>query len=257
MHSAPVDEAVNVVGEEHDKARERGNVSGVCDGRHCPEDNKNDVVERVSDRVVRRATGGEEHRGEAGSYRNRADYEVCVAERAEDEIERGGDCGGENRHYYEIPGAERVYPYFALRVRVTEPRDEREQRHGRGHSEIGNHFAVVTERQRDYSVEHRETQHQNLPDRVAFRAEYYRGHAHERAAKREVIASVEDQERSDDYAYRYEPDRDFRGGEISFFLHCFLLVFPSKKHPQTRLQRPNDASMGALHFSARWQIFIS
>lgn len=191
MHSAPIDKAVNVVGKKHDKARERGNVRGIRDSRHRPQNYKNDVVKRVCKRVKRTAAGGEVHCGETRSYRDRADYQVCVTERAKDKIERYRYRRIENRKQNDVAGTEDAYPYFAFRVRMPNPRYKRKHRHRRGHSEIGYHFAVVTERDRYNSVEHGETEHHNLSDRVTFRAKNYRRYSHERTEQREVIASVE------------------------------------------------------------------
>ena len=73
---------------------------------------------------------------------------------------------------------------------MAEPRDERHERHGRRHAEIGDHLAIVSKRPRDDAVERAEQQHERLPRGVALGTEDERRRPDERSDEREPVLAV-------------------------------------------------------------------
>ena len=83
-----------------------------------------------------------------------------------------------------------LYLGSVVLVRMSEPGDQREDRHGHRHTEIGRHLAVVRKTVGDRAVDKAENYYKHLTDRIALGAENKRGYSYKRGKKSGVAATV-------------------------------------------------------------------
>lgn len=80
---------------------------------------------------------------------------------------------------------------FIAVVQISQPRDKCEYCHRHRHSEVGEHFTVVSKRKRDNSVQQAEYHHQKLSERVSFCVEYERSNADQKRSQGQIVLAVE------------------------------------------------------------------
>lgn len=187
-HSFPAYEAVEVVDEKNNKTNYDGNIGNIAQCGKNPEDNQHNIVCGIGKGIICTAPESKIDGNEACCNRNGARNYICGAEIFKNEIENGGNGGGENEHKDYFFSADFIYSdfrFFAF-IGISQPRYEGEYRHRARHSQIGYHFAVIVECVGNDSVKDAENYHQCLGNRVALCGKNQGGYADKGCGKGEV-----------------------------------------------------------------------
>lgn len=142
---------------------------------------------------------------------------------------------------------------------VSAPGNQRKQRHGGCHAEIGEHFSIVSICKGNDTVKHTENQHEQLSGGVSLCAENERGYTDNGGAERQVVFTVKKEKCRQNQEERGAPEGAFSPGKIGIEMRFFCIwasSFPKKKDICAHLLRPNDVRQMPF-IPARWQGFFS
>lgn len=220
-HAAPVIEAVEIVAEKHGEADHHGQIrQAVHSGQH-PEDDQNQIVGCVGQRVGRAAAEHQVGCEKAGQDGHRADEKVSGFEIGEDEVEQDGDDKAEAAHPGDLSGGQAGDGHLAFTglIRVLEPGHHRHDGDGRGHAEVGDHFAVVAEPQGDGGVGQAEHHGEDLAKDLALGDEDEGGHADEGGGQSQGMAAAEE-EGQRHHRQREQPQAPFEAGQFAERIPC-------------------------------------
>ena len=233
-HFRPTVKSVNVVNEKDGKAYDERNIFAVL---HCgkrPEYNENDIVKGIAQSVIRTSAQGERNCGKTCQYGDGAHDQIVRAERIEDKVKCNRNyrrCKRDQKIVAAFEGVYLYFPNFAV-IGVFKPVYKRCNAHGRGHAEIGDHFAVIVERERYISVKSRKKYAENLTRNASSCNENQGGCADERSCKIEIIGVPAEEKGKYDRQNGTTPKQIFERGKTPEkpcdFVHISSF---EKRHP--------------------------
>lgn len=170
FHFLPAEIAVDIVDQKGDKANNNRNIANVGHARQYPQNNQHHVVGGIRQGKEGASAKSKIDRNKAGGDGKGAGDDVGGIEMRQDEIKHGGNNGGANPHPHRFRLADGVdlNLCFVALIGIAKPRDEGKDRHRHGHTEIGEHFAVIGKAIRNDAIQQAEHHHQHLPERIAF-----------------------------------------------------------------------------------------
>lgn len=236
LHPAPVYEPVEIVGQKGRKAHHHGQISLVAPRRQQPQNDEHHVVGGVAQGVEGAAAEGEVHRQKAGGHGHGAGQKVRRAQRLEDEVKRRRHRRRQQPHEHMLPTGNFVHLHLgAVALKgVAQPADERQQRHGRRHAQIGDHLAVIRAGIGNIAVDQAENHRQRLPHGVALGVKKQGGDADEGGGEREILLPFQQEKKCHYRPHGRKPER--------FFLCCKIRIDAAqhKKHPLSEFKKAPD-----------------
>lgn len=168
LHSFPVQKAIAVVEEKHHKANHHGDIAPVLQAGQNPKNDKNHIIESIGQGIKGTSPEGKIYGDKTCCHGKGAGGKIGGIEGRQNEIEPNGHPHRQKPQNREFSSADPVYLHLRSSplIGMSQPGDQREDRHGQGHAEIGDHLPIVRKGIGDESIQQAEENHQALPQGI-------------------------------------------------------------------------------------------